>query len=122
MPPWSNYGQISDVAQWMGDYDPRSAQATAGWLKEAIQHNRAQPRLGTTRVVAASGERAGWSGCGKSSAPVGEYELGYALRPPYRRHGYILEALIAVVGFCLYELGVSSVWADATLATTVQQP
>ena len=35
--------------------DSRSAQG-------AIQHNRAQPRLGTTRVVAASGERRGGAG------------------------------------------------------------
>jgi [ribosomal protein S5]-alanine N-acetyltransferase len=103
-----------DVGRFMGTYGPRSAEETARWLEDAVRHNRARPRFAHNAaiIVAETGERAGWIGCGKSSEPVGEYEFGYALRPGCRGHGYAREALVAVLAFCLGELGVSSVWGE----------
>jgi [ribosomal protein S5]-alanine N-acetyltransferase len=103
-----------DVGRFMGTYGPRSAEETARWLEDVMQHNRARPRFAHNAaiIVAETGARAGWIGCGKSSEPVGEYDFGFALRPGCRGHGYAREALVAVLAFCLGELGVSSVWGE----------
>lgn len=103
-----------DVGRFMGTYGPRSAEATARWLGEAMRHNRARPRTAHNAaiIVTETGELAGWIGCGQSSEPAGEYDFGYALRPGCRGHGYAREALVAVLAFCLGELGVSSVWGE----------
>jgi RimJ/RimL family protein N-acetyltransferase len=102
------------IGRFMGTYGPRSAEETARRLADTMRHNRARPRFAHNAaiIVAGMGERAGWIGCGKSSEPVGEYDFEYALRPGWRGHGYAREALVAVLAFCLGELGVSSVWGE----------
>lgn len=107
-----------NVGRFMGSCGPRSAEETARWLRETIEYNRASPRASHNAaiIVAATGERAGWIGCGESSEPVGEWAFGYALRPGCRGHGYAREALVAVLGFCLGEVGVSSVWGECDVS------
>ncbi len=107
-----------DVGRFMGTCGPGSAEETAQWLAETIEHNRARPRASHNAaiIVAATGERAGWIGCGECSEPVGDWAFGYALRPAFRGHGYAREALVAVLGFCLGEGGVSSVWGECDAA------
>jgi len=106
-----------DVVRFMGSYGPRSAAQTAGWLEDAICHNRAEPRFAhnTAIIVAGAGDCAGWIGCGKSSESVGDYDFGYALRHAYRGHGYAREALTAVLAFCLRDLAVPSVWGECDI-------
>lgn len=108
----------ADVGRLMGTYGPRSAEETATWVSEMIEHNRARPRAAHNAaiIVAATGERAGWIGCGESSEPVGDWAIGYALRPGCRGHGYAREALVTVLLFCLGEAGVSSVWGECDVA------
>jgi RimJ/RimL family protein N-acetyltransferase len=103
-----------DVGRFMGSYGPRSAEETARWLEDVMQHNRARPRFAHNAaiIVAETGERAGWIGCGKSGEPAGEYDFGFTLRPGCRGHGYAREALVALLAFCLGELEVSSVWGE----------
>jgi RimJ/RimL family protein N-acetyltransferase len=45
----------------------------------------------------------------QSSKPIADYDLGYALQPAHRGHGYAREALTALFAFCLHDLAVSSV-------------
>src|SRR5258708_29239904 len=102
----------------MGRYGARAAEEPAEGRGETIKSNR--PSRGASHsaaiIVAATGERAGWIGCGESSEPAGEWAFGYALRPGCRGDGYAREALVAVLGFCLGELGVSSVCGECDVS------
>jgi RimJ/RimL family protein N-acetyltransferase len=83
----------ADVGHFMGSYGPRSAEQTARWLEDTMQHNRARPRFAHNAaiILAQTSERAGWIGCGKSSQPAGDYDFGVcppaALQRPRLRSG-----------------------------------
>jgi len=76
------------------------------WFAWCLENNEVSPRdaynwaiITRERVPGATGDVAGWLGIGGTA----ERGCGYALRPQYWGHGYMTEALRAVIE---YELGV----------------
>lgn len=45
-------------------------------------------------------------------------DVGYALNPDFRGHGYMTEALIQILGFGFHELGLERIWAMADIQNT----
>ncbi len=113
-----------DVGRFMGTCGPGSAEETAQWLAETIEHNRARPRASHNAaiIVAATGERAGWIGCGECSEPVGDWAFGYALRPAFRGHGYAREAWWRSSGSASVREECPRSGASVTPPTTARKP
>jgi RimJ/RimL family protein N-acetyltransferase len=92
-----------------------SEEETRAWLEETIKHNEANPRFAHSSaiVLRATGEVIGWIGFGHSSRKeIGDRDFGYALRRGLWNHGYMTEALTAVLRFCFVELEVNSVFGE----------
>lgn len=68
-------------------------------------------------VLRSSGEVIGWIGIGRSTEPsAGDYVVGYALARAWWGHGYMTEALVAVLSFGFSELGARSISAQCYVA------
>ena len=112
IPVWT----APEVAQFMDDFGPRSADEVRAWVPEAVSACRSG-LWPYSWVIALkdSGEVVGWIGFGGSSRPVGEVDFAYAVAPLHRNRGYASEAIAAVVDFCFHTLGVASVWAECAV-------
>ena len=102
------------VARFMDDFGPRTAAQTDDWIRATLAANRERERSShnSTILLRSTGAVVGWIGVGVSSAPVGDYDFGYAVRPGHRGHGYATEALVATLRFCFTDLAVASVWGE----------
>lgn len=102
-----------DVAAFMDDFGPRTAEEVGAWLPDAIAAHGEDPLYrGWAIVLRATGEIVGWLAFGGSSKPIGEIDFAYIVDRAHRRRGYGAEALRAAVRFCFDTLGARSFWGE----------
>lgn len=102
-----------DVARFMDDWGPRTADATDDWLAAAIEARRADPNsFGCSIVTKHAGEVVGWIGFGASSRGVADVDFAYVIAAGQRGNGYASEALRGVVDHCFEQLGIASLWGE----------
>jgi RimJ/RimL family protein N-acetyltransferase len=108
-----------DVAAFMDDFGPRTAEDVAAWLPEAIAAHREDPLYrGWAIVLRPTGEIVGWLGFGSSSKPIGDIDFAYIVDRAHRRRGYAAEALRAAARFCFDRLGARSFWVECHVHNT----
>ncbi len=105
-----------DVARYMG-WEPATPEETRAWVLATIPYNQEQPRSSyNLSMVRRSDERiVGWIGIGRPShrgAYEREYDFGYALARAYWGHGYMAEALRALLQFAFEELRAQRVFGE----------
>ena len=117
------HGDWQAVHAFLGDpqvttytsFHKASEEATRLWVEGCILHNQNQPRLAhnCAVVLKETGDLIGWIGIGLPYVGgIGDRTFGYALRSNAWNHGYMTEALVAVVHFCFSELSVGSVFGE----------
>ncbi len=85
-------------------FGPETEDATRTWVVETIKHNNRLPRLShnCAIVLQATNQVIGWIGFGvpdETKAVQGNIDFGYALLPAWWHHGYMTEALGALLAF-----------------------
>jgi RimJ/RimL family protein N-acetyltransferase len=105
------------VAQFMGNYGPRTPDEVAEWLHRTIAVEQQEPRGSMNLTVAqrSDGAVVGWIGMGRDDRGVADWDFGYAIHPDHRGQGYATEALTAALDYCVKTLGLS-VWAQCDIA------
>lgn len=77
-----------DVARFMDDFGPRTAEEVRSWLPQSIAANQATPSARGWSVVEKASERViGWIGFGPSARGVADIDFAYVIAPEHRGRG-----------------------------------
>jgi [ribosomal protein S5]-alanine N-acetyltransferase len=104
------------VTEYM-HYNITSQADTHEWLAVIIDHNSRNPRLSHNCVIVLreTSQVIGHIGIGAPSerkTHVGDYDFGYCLNQNYWGHGYMTEAVAALLNFAFTELDASVLFAE----------
>lgn len=101
------------VAQFMGDYGPRTPDEVAQWLDGQAEATEPPERTGAMNLAARRTSDAvvvSWIGLGTDDRGIAEWDFGYITHPEHRGRGYATEALGGAIGYCFDVLGIESLW------------
>jgi ribosomal-protein-alanine N-acetyltransferase len=104
----------TEVTRFTSFFQAELAQ-THAWVRQCKFENARQPRYSHNCAIALRDEHevVGWIGCGRPSRPgIGDLDFGYALRRDMWNRGYMTEALVALLRFGFFELGVQSIFGE----------
>jgi len=92
-----------------------TVQAAHKWVTDVRYHNALDARLSynLTMLDQATHQRLGWIGWGRASGlDATTYDFGYALLPPFWRHGYMTEAVQAMLAFTFQTVGATTITGE----------
>lgn len=99
-----------DVATFMDDFGPRTADEVAAILPQWVDVNVKDKDVYLCHFERVEDRKViGYLGWGPSNKPIGEVDFAYVVRPGFRSQGFATEALTVMVDYCFGE-GIASVW------------
>lgn len=107
-----------DVTRYIDYVESKSVKETRDWIIGTIRQNSLVPRRSYNLVIVRSTDKAtiGWIGMGQPSDKTkGDVDFGYAILPEFWGHGFVSEALAAIINFAFVELSASKIFGECHL-------